>query len=262
MKPIVSNTSDYVALQAQRANSSNYIMDCVHRLVEISENLNEDVTPLSSIADIGCGSGHLYRQLNDIGISVENYIGIDVDPQMVEAGAKAIGGHDNFQIRTGNFDELALDFNAEAIVFLNSFMYLPDVSAAISKLSKASAKYSIIRSYFCDNTYRIVRSQDTNNHDNASFGPIENLKAGGGFKSFDYWNIYSFDLIEKLVKSCASEAEVIWFDDINPKNRRTEISPSTEFGIAKRGGTQIINGMELSYPFIQPWKFLVIRWSK
>ena len=39
----------------------------------------------------------------------------------------------------------------------------------------------------------------------------KNPKAGGGFKKLDYWNIYSFDLIEKLVKSCASDAEVIWF---------------------------------------------------
>ena len=95
-----------------------------------------------------------------------------------------------------------------------------DSFSAKTRAYRTRTCISKINTYFCDNTYRIVRSQDTNNHDNASFGPIENLKAGGGFKSFDYWNIYSFDLIEKLVKSCASEAEVIWFDDINPENRQ------------------------------------------
>ena len=57
MKPIVSNTSDYVALQDKELihRITSWIVFTV--LVEISENLNEDVTPLSSIADIGCGSG-------------------------------------------------------------------------------------------------------------------------------------------------------------------------------------------------------------
>ena len=139
-------------------------------------------------------------------------------------------------------------------------MYLTNIKNVVEKLSKTEIPFTIVRGYFCETSYRIIRSQDSSYHDQAKLDPISNLDRNGSYKSFDYWNTYSFELIEQLVRANSKTAEITWFDDVKISNRNNAMTDEEKFGVPKRGGTETYNGMEISFPFIQPWKFLVIRW--
>ena len=46
-----------------------------------------------------------------------------------------------------------------------------------------------------------------------------------------------------------------WIED---KNYFDSIGKEKNFEVKKRDGTFVLNNMEISYPFIQPWEYLLI----
>jgi hypothetical protein len=74
-------------------------------------------------------------------------------------------------------------------------------------------------------------------------------------RCFDFWNIYSQTYIEQLVALLAPGAEVSWLED---RNFLDSLDQERGLSIKKRGATEVLQGHEISYPFILPWKYLAV----
>lgn len=59
------------------------------------------------VLDVGAGFGDLYDYLSPIGI--RSYLGVELVPELAEAGVKVYGKNKNFKMITGNVAELPLE---------------------------------------------------------------------------------------------------------------------------------------------------------
>jgi hypothetical protein len=142
------------------------------------------------------------------------------------------------------------------VICMNAFMYFPSPKLALQKMISATGRRLLIRSYFSDASYRIIRPQTRANHDKSEIDEASTFDDEGNIPEFFLWNIYSFGYVEALVRRLAPQAQVEWLNDENPTE---SMHQESLLNIKKCGGTEIISGNEVSYPFILPWKYLSIR---
>ena len=117
----------------------------------------------------------------------------------------------------------------------------------------AAAEQIIVRSYFADSNYRIIRAQSAQNNDSVDVDELDVFSDSGDILVGDFWNIYGFTYIERLVASIEPRAKVEWLED---RNKVESITAESGLGVVKRGGTQVVGGYEISYPLLQPWEIL------
>ena len=72
----------------------------------------------------------------------------------------------------------------------------------------AAAKQIIIRSYFADSNFRIIRAQSAQNNDSVDVDELDVFSDSGDILVGDFWNIYGFTYIERLVASIEPRAKV------------------------------------------------------
>ena len=255
--------SEYVELMRKRAAGELPDMGCALRIGEIIKELVArhyvDGT-IDRLLDVGCATGHYYRTFSGMGVDIAEYVGLEIDEDMVSAAAdvwkrEMVQGrvrfvHDDIESPT------ALDA-ADVLVCANSFMYYNSAKRVLAKFLR-SAKHIVIRSYFAESNYRIIRAQSAQNNDRVEVDELDLFSESGDILVGDFWNIYSFSYIERLVRSLNSAAHVEWLKD---ENKIESMNIESELGVAKRGGTQVIGGYEISYPLLQPWEILVITVS-
>ena len=123
---------------------------------------------------------------------------------------------------------------------MNAFMYFASAEKALEYMISHARKMIIIRAYFTETSFKIMRSQTTANHDSSAVQEADSIDREGNFACYDLWNIYSFGYIESLVSKISSnEFTVSWVDD---KNYQNSIEKEEDLGIQKRAGTQLIGG--------------------
>ncbi len=152
-------------------------------------------------------------------------------------------------------ENFELDKIFDIAICANAFMYLKSPYVALKNIFKHTSKYVLIRGYFADQSYRILRSQTSSNHDKVKINEADSFAKDGTLKSYDYWSIYSREYIESVVKDLNPCASIEWIED---KNKFESINEEKELNISKRGGTYVIENMEISYPFIQPWEYILV----
>jgi SAM-dependent methyltransferase len=252
--------SEYVELMRKRAAGELPDMGCALRIGEVIKELvskrHEEGT-IDRLLDIGCATGHYYRTFSRMGIHMDEYVGLEIDADMVSAAedvwqremmqGKVRFVHDDIESPT------ALD-EADVLVCANSFMYYNSAKRVLAKFLR-SAKHIVIRSYFAEGNYRIIRGQSAQNNDRVNVDELDLFSESGDILVGDFWNIYSFTYIERLVRMLNGGAHVQWLKD---ENKIESMNAESELGVAKRGGTQVIGGYEISYPLLQPWEILVI----
>jgi len=258
---MILNTNDYVSLMRDRADGSLPSMGSAIRLAEL---LSEDIsssggrTEHVSLLDVGCATGHYLRAFREKEIPLNKYCGIEIDPAMVSV-ANDIWRNEidrgEVEIINVDIDQLQMDESFDYVLCMNAFMYFPSAMKTLSKLLSLAKKRVLIRSYFSEANYRIIRPQTQINHDKSSVDEADAFDDDGNIPESDLWNIYSFAYIESLVAKLNCSAKVEWVDD---NNRLGSIIEEEHFQLEKRGATQVISGMEVSYPFILPWKYLSI----
>ena len=84
-----------------------------------------------------------------------------------------------------------------------------------TKLMRAARHRVIIRSYFTESTYRIVRAQTTRNHDKSQVDELAAFDDAGNILCYDFWNMYSFTYMEALVRTIEPKARAEWIEDKN-----------------------------------------------
>ena len=257
---ITRNINQYVDVMEKRARGILPEMGSAIRLCEVMMGLGVNKVPFT-LMDIGCATGHYYNSFVSRSISPEKYIGLDIDSSMIEVAnnvwdRELSSGLMDFQC--GNPEDLPRPSSptVDYIVCMNAFMYFVSAEKALEYMISHAKKSIVIRGYFAENTFKIMRSQTTENHDSSSVKEVDSIDRDGRIVCFDFWNIYSFSYIEGLVSKITSNGfSVEWLDD---KNYQGSIKEEEHLGVQKRAGTQLINGYEVSYPIIQPWKYLII----
>jgi hypothetical protein len=252
--------SDYVTLMRQRALGELPDMGCAVRLSEILKDLvlaESKNGSIDKLIDVGCAAGHYYRTLTTREVPIGSYVGLEVNPEMVSAASEVWrdeikGGRVKF-ILDDVESSIPLE-QSEIIICYNSFMYYKSARLVLRKFLD-SASTLIIRSYFSDSNYRILRGQCRQNNDAVSLDELDIFTDAGELSSGDYWTIYSFTYIERLLRSLEPRAKVTWLKD---NNAIASIEAEAKMGINKRGGTQVVNGYEISYPLLQPWEIALI----
>ena len=255
-----SNINQYVGLMEQRARGLLPEMGSAIRLCEVMKELGINDAPFM-LMDIGCATGHYFKSLTSRSLTPTKYIGVDIDPYMIEAARNVW----STELESGTMEFLCGDAEylpkpalptVDHIICMNAFMYFISAEKALEYMISHVRKSIIIRGYFTESSFKIIRSQTSQSHDYSKIGEADSIDREGNFKCFDLWNIYSYGYIESLVSRLSSDRlSVSWIDD---KNIQSSISEEEDLGVQKRAGTQLIGGHEVSYPIIQPWKYLVI----
>ena len=252
------NLSEYVDLMRKRALGELPQMGSAKRTVEILLERNLLKEKDNKIIDIGCATCHYLRTFMDFDVDIDLYTGVEIDQTMVEA-AKDVWANEIKNNKLTIFNSDVEIFNIEKKynvgICANAFMYFKSPYKAISNIMKHCNNHLLIRGYFSEKSFRILRSQTSSHHDKAKTSEANSFDKEGNLTSFDYWTIYSKEYMESVVKAISPNAKVEWIED---KNYFDSIDKEKNFEVKKRDGTFVLNNMEISYPFIQPWEYLLI----
>ena len=255
---IESNLSEYVDLMAKRALGQLPEMGSAIRTVEILKDNNLITKEEISILDVGSATCHYLRSFLNHDIKVNLYAGVEIDKEMVNA-AKSIWADSiskgEIILENSDAEKFELDKKFDICICCNAFMYFKSPYKALKNMIKHTKNNLLIRGYFSDKSYRILRSQTSSHHDKSKVKEADSFNMEGDLIAFDYWSIYSKEYIESVINKISPKSKIKWIED---KNYFHSINDEKDLNIKKRDGTFVLNNMEISYPFIQPWEYLLI----
>jgi SAM-dependent methyltransferase len=258
---VINNTEDYIALMKARAEGTLPDMGCALRVADLLRETPGGFfasAPGPSVLDVGCATGHFVRTFMRQGLPLSRYVGLEIDPAMIAAAREvwkreiSVGAVD---FVNEDLEKLATPGAFDFVICVNAFMYFSSAKVALTNLINATRHRLLIRSYFADANYRIVRAQTKRNHDKSQLEEIDAFDEAGNMLCYDFWTIYSNSYIEALVARISPRAELQWIED---RNVVASMEKERDFDLRKRGATEILAGHEVSYPFILPWKYLSI----
>jgi SAM-dependent methyltransferase len=263
---MINNTDDYISLMRDRATGRLPDMGSALRVVDLireSPNGSSEKEPTGEIEilDVGCAAGHFLRTFIRQRLPLAKYVGLEVDPAMLEVArdvwaAEIQSGRVEFM--NGDLERFHSTRRFDLVICINAFMYFASAKAALANLMKATRHRLLIRSYFADSNYRIERAQTNRNHDKSVVDEVDVFDERGNILCSDFWNIYSQTYIEAVVAKLDPTVKLAWIED---NNVLSSLEQERKLNVRKRGGTELLGGHEISYPFILPWKYLSITMS-
>jgi SAM-dependent methyltransferase len=258
---MIDNTNEYVALMRERAKGALPDMGCALRVTSLIKQILRDRFEgdgVRNVLDVGCAAGHFLRTFTRQNLRFSRYVGLEIDAAMV-AAAQEIWAE---EIRAGSasfvnrdLERFSPDGQFDFVICINAFMYFASAKRALANLLKATRRHLIVRSYFTDANYRIARAQTRLNHDKSAVDEIDAFDEDGNMRCFDYWNMYSKTYIAALVASIRPGATIQWLED---ENVLSSLEEERRLKVSKRGATEVLGGLEVSYPFILPWQYLFV----
>lgn len=261
---MINNTYEYLSLQRRRALGDLPDMGCAIRVMNLINEriqISHDQKIGLDILDVGCAAGHFYRSFIRRGMNISTYTGIEIDSDMVNS-AKDVWSNEIAEGKVSFINENIEQFSGDRkfgyVICVNAFMYFASAETALRKMMSMTQNYLIIRSYFTDANYRIIRAQTNKNHDKSNLDEVNVFDAQGNMLCYDFWNIYSQSYIQSVIIKIDPCAEISWIED---KNVVSSIEEESKLSLHKRGATEIFSGHEISYPFFLPWKYLVISFQ-
>jgi SAM-dependent methyltransferase len=236
-------------------------MGCALRMTELLKQTQGGLfehEARAQILDVGCATGHFLRTFIRRRLPLAKYVGLEVDSSMVAVANELWTD----EIENGKAEFINEDLERfvsarrfDVVICCNAFMYFASAKTALTNLLRATRTRLLIRSYFADANYRIVRAQTKRNHDKSLVDEIDVFDDAGNMLCYDFWNIYSQAYIEELVPRIEPRARLEWIED---KNVISSLEQERALNLSKRGATEVLAGQEISYPFILPWKYLSI----
>jgi len=255
----VIESPEYVELMKKRAVGDAPEMESAKHMAALMSEFLETPKRLS-VLDVGCATGHYLHSIKKrFEDAILIYTGIDLDENMVMEARKIWRGAARVRFFNGSGDQLdSLPISLHDVVFsANAFMYFPNVRKALMSLIGVTRKVLFIRSYFCEQTYIIQRAQPKEWHPQSEVLEKDILDEHGVPRIYDYWNIYSYVVIESIVKEICPKAKVSWRDDLYGGDFVLEENKSGIKG--KREATTFCDKHQVVYPIILPWKTLVVE---
>ena len=258
---IKTNLSEYVEIMKKRAMGELPEMGSAIRTVDLMIEKNVFSEGGNSIMDIGSATCHYFKTFLKKNIKIDLYAGIEIDKEMINA-AKLVWEEEiangKLILETSDIEALNLDQKFDISFCCNAFMYFKSPYKALKNMIQHTKKKLLIRGYFTDKSYRILRSQTSDHHEKSFISEADSFDKEGNLQSYDYWTIYSRKYIESIVKELAPKSKIEWIPD---NNNLQSIDNEKNLNIKKRGATYVLDNMEISYPFIQPWEFLLISFD-
>ena len=140
---IWEHTLLYPRQSADRATGKLPVTDSVAQTLDL---LGDRVQPGASLLDVGCASGHLFRQLP----SGVDYRGIDPFERGIELGRALLAetGLPAGHLRALGIEELPPDERYDIVICLNTLYYLPDFRLPLEIMARATRDALVIRSSF------------------------------------------------------------------------------------------------------------------
>jgi len=134
-------------------SANSYEVHSRIQLLGAKEIVNELKSPINTIADLGCGSGRLYKELIDNNIAFNKFYGIDFAKNMLSLHPK----DSNVELIEGNFNEDKLFkrleiLNIDMIVSASALQWAKDLNFTLNRCAK-SAKKGIFF-IFSSNTFK------------------------------------------------------------------------------------------------------------
>lgn len=175
----------------------------------------------SSVLDVGCGAGHLWRSLRDAGLE---YHGIDSYRRAIEIGKATLEpeGLPAGRIRNLAVEDLPPDERYDAVVSLSTLLYAPDFHLPLEAMARAAQRLLVVRSSFGDET--TVRY-------------LKDVLLDAGFESMRaYFSIFSRHDVEAFLRA-EGFTRIDWIEDARQRDR---------FG----GEPEVVGGIELPYEFM------------
>ena len=183
------------------------------------ELLGERLRPQTSLLDVGCAAGHLFRSLPP---GVE-YHGIDPYERGIEIGRALLAreGLPASRLRALPIEELPADERHDVVVCLNTLYCFPDFRLPLEIMARAARQALVVRSSFGE------RGESRYLADILLEDPFHTMRA--------YFTIAARREVEEFL--VGEGFRVSWFDDRRQSER---------FG----GAPEVVGGIELPYSFL------------
>lgn len=218
----------------------------------VSNLLKTFYKPGMSLLDVGCGTGHYLRSLQEHLDKNINYNGTDATPYYIELAQKAFNNPAIFKV--GDILNLPYEDKSYDIVMCNNVvMHLPpNLEKPISELIRLSKKYVVIRAMFGDRNYvvrEVLTKKDLEfdkNETNVSSYDLEKL-------NFRYFNMYTESYYRDLINSLAPGSKVTIEKDNNWKPFDNSSDSKTPTATKTMGEFQVSGNLILD------WRFIIIE---
>ncbi len=242
---------EYGDLFYKRAVGELPEMESSKALAKVVKELVEDD---DLIIDVGCGSGHYLRSLDNKIEKNFRYNGIDQTAYYIERAGEAFSNDSNVNAKrletkfsVGDIFNLPVQDNTAEIVMCNNvLLHLPSIEKPISELIRISKKYVVIRMLLGVSSFRIKQIESPEEYDEA-----------GEPLNFHYYNIYSENYLrEMLSKHPGLEISIMEDKDYDPA-----VFGDTSNYLAERPTdlTTTVNNIQLNEYVLQPWKFVILK---
>ncbi|SLM30965.1 putative Methylase/methyltransferase [Desulfamplus magnetovallimortis] len=239
---------EYGEILAKRARGDLPEMESSKALAKFIKPI---IQPHDQILDVGCGVGHY---LNSLDREIElpfNYTGADATEEYI-ALAKNVWQDRERQADFKVADVFALPFEPESfdiVISANLLLHLPSIVTPLQEMVRVSKRAVVIRTPCAKRCFRIKEVLGK---------PDDNLfDENGEPKEFYYFNLYSTEYLEAIIKKIAGIAKIsIKTDsDFNPEN----IEAESRYGNRAENTTQMQGKLQANGPILMDWKIILIE---
>lgn len=216
-RSIWEHTKRYTHSAVERSAGREPELDSAAQAREI---LAERMAPGDSLLDVGCGAGHFWHSLREMGIE---YHGIDSYRRAIEIGRLTLADADlpPARLRALAVEDLPPDERYDAVVSLSTLLYAPDFHLPIEAMARAARRLLVVRSGFGDRT--VVRY-------------LPDVLLEPGFEALNaYFSIFARSEVEEFLRG--EGFGVRWIEDRRQRER---------FG----GEPEVVGGIALPYEFL------------
>lgn len=217
----------------------------------LAKTLKDEVNEYNKILDVGCGTGHYLASLLKAIDHPFSYTGVDATRYYVDLAIDTWKGiFDDAKFVQGDIFNLPFEDNSFDVVYCcNVLLHLPSVEIPIKELIRVAKRLIIVRSLFSDRSFRVMDVHKSNNEEYLEFD------INGQPKSFHYYNIYSKDYINDILKK--SKVNNVEFKEDTNFNAN---AIQKEFELFESSDqTHMLDGYQVNGCIIQPWHFLKIK---
>lgn len=243
----------YGELLRDRASGRAEEMESAKSLCRL---LEDRYRPGWTVLDVGCGAGHYLRSLRRRVDPEIDYTGLDLTVGFLASGRRALSG-----LSAAAGDVLALPFrdrSFDLVLCSNLLLHLPaPPERPLAELARVARERLLVRTPVGQRNYVIqeVREPEEVDVDGSEDPALDLFDAAGAPRRFNYFNLYTEDLLALSARRAAPGARV----RIEP-DRAFETFDNRRRTTAT--GTRVTDGRQVAGNLLLDWAWLEASWVR